>query len=1174
MPTAPGDAILRHIHQLVETHVEQSDGQLLQRFSTQREEAAFAALLRRHGRLVWSVCRHVLHHEHDAEDAFQATFLVLARRATAIRKSESVASWLHGVAYRTALKAKMMMARRQRRERRAAKATRSGDRATTGASRSADLACHELQALLDEALQSLPEKYRAPFVLGCLEGRSRRETAAELGWKEGTVSSRIAEARRFLQARLTRRGVTLSAALTAGVLWGETASAALMEETVRLANGTASAPIAALASAVDRGPFVTRLRIAGLIAATVAVVSAFGYQLAAVGEPGQDKPKAAATKPVAARQSLHLDLHDDPLPVGAMVRLGTSRLRSGRHHLFLADGQRFVQSREDGTVQISAVPTGKPLALLRGTDIPGRKEVILSTAASSPDSKYLAAVCWEGRCGIWETATGRLLRWLESGRFYSIVQCDFSPDGKLLAVGAGAPKGGSDGITVGVYEVESGRQLFTTPGTNSMFAPDGKSVVTWNGYSGGAKQTSRSVAVPSGKVLSEFTHYWQLFDFYPPSDGVWFYTGRSGVQVWDVATGKPKYTLRGPEGGRQDPIYVRHAPGRRKLIAVGTKPAGVWCWDLSTGKELWQVRLAAKAYYPELSRDGKLLVLGDTAGTVRVLDAATGKERTSFRPATIGHVTPVTISPDGKAVATTSGGDFTMAAAFWDAATGKLLTDLPGHSAGITAAAFASDGGKVFTIGKDRTLRAWNSATGKELFRAATEPADFLAIASDGNTLFAGGPNAGTIRVLDARTGKSERDFPAFAKTLVGLALTRDGKRLIAAGRDEEKGDSFVRVLDARTGEKLREFGASREIIEQLAIRPDGEAVATSHAGQRVFLWDASGKKIVEQAGRGKRASVQERGRGDFVTPYRIGSVGLSLDGCWLAFSDQEQGVVIVNARSGREVGRVKFDVLYQSPSIRDDVRDVLAFSPDSQTIAWSGDESTADIFLIEVRSAQLRGRLPGDSSPVQHLVFSPDGSRLLSAGPDGSALIWDLTGRHRPNAAQVKPSTPAEIESCWTDLVGDDAVKAYRAIRTLTSAPAESAAFLGKHLQPIAAPDAQRLATLIGDLDSEAFATREAATTELTKLGALAEPALRKALDAGPSAEARRRIEQLLARLETAGATGEVLRTSRAIEILERIATPEARQLLQKLAASAPGAQQTREAKAALERLEHRDRR
>src|SRR5262249_31571870 len=161
----------------------------------------------------------------------------------------------------------------------------------------------------------------------------------------------------------------------------------------------------------------------------------------------------------------------------------------------------------------------------------------------------------------------------------------------------------------------------------------------------------------------------------------WFYTGRGGVQVWDVAAGKPKHSLRGPQGGREDPVYVRHAPGRSELLAVGTKPAGVWCWDLDTGKELWHVRLAAKAYYPELSDDGKVLVIGDTAGTVRVLDAATGTDRTSFKPAAIGHVSRVQVSPDGKTIATTSEGDFSMVVAFWDAATGKLLLDPPGHSA-------------------------------------------------------------------------------------------------------------------------------------------------------------------------------------------------------------------------------------------------------------------------------------------------------------------------------------------------------------------------------------------------------------------------------------------------------------------------------------------------------------
>jgi RNA polymerase sigma factor (sigma-70 family) len=1195
MARGPIGDILRHLHQLPETPTEQTDGQLLQRFIGQRDEAAFAGLLRRHGRLVWSVCRHRLHHEHDAEDAFQATFLVLARRAAAIRKTESVASWLHGVAYRIARKAVTATANRRRRERRSAAAEAQPPLA--------DLAVRELQALLDEELERLPAKCRAAFVLCCLEGRSRKEAAAELGWSEGTLSCRIAQARRRLQARLVRRGVTLSAALTAGVLWGQAASAcvppalvpptlkaALLVATGAKASGVVTPSVAALVQKGAGAMTSAKLRLATAVLLAASLVGSVGWVVGQRAdekpEPGRGPQTGASAQPQARSEPHKTDLYGDPLPEQAVVRLGTSRLRTSRYQRFAPNGRRIVLDRADGGLQLFEVPTGKPLAVIRGTDVPGRKEIIGGTLAFTPDGKYLAAVCWEGRCGIWETATGRLVRWFESP-FYSIIRCDFSPDGKLLAVGASGA--GLDDIKVGVYEVESGKQLFTTPGTNSVFAPDGKSLVTWQGYAlsaGRKEQTTRLVAVPTGKVLSELTNTWQLVDFFPPSDGTRFFEVTPGpgwaIRMWDVATGTVQRTFRGPVGGDAGwyrSVYVRHAPGRQELIAVGASPPGIWCWNLETGRKLWQTPLAAQtAYYPELSEDGKVLVISDTAGTVRVVNTATGEERTSFKPAVIGHGTNGQLSPDGKTIATTAGGRV----AFWDAASGKLLSEQPGHSAGITAAAFAPDGAKVFTMGRDRTLRAWDAATGKELFRASTEPADCLAVAPEGNALFAGGPNAGTIRVFDVRTGKCERIWRAFAKDVVGLALTGDGKRLIAAGRDRDTADSLVRVIDARTGLPVREFGASAAKIEQLAVRPDGEAVATSHTGQRVCLWDARGKKVVEKTGRGERVSVRELagkdkeargGAGGYVTPYRIGSVGVSPDGRWLVYSDQEQGVVIVNARSGREAGRVKLDVFYQNPSIRDDVRDALAFSPDGQTIAWSGVESTAAVFLIEARTAQLSGQLSGDSAPVQHLVFSPDGSRLLSAGPDGSALIWDLTGRHMSSAAGSKASSPVELESCWTDLGSDDAVKAYQAIRTLISTPAESAAFLGTHLQPIAVPDVKRRAGLVGDLDSGAFATREAAMKELTKLGPLVEPDLRTALDKSPSLEARRRIEQLLARLETTGSTskGEPLRASRAIEVLERIATPEARQLLTKLIAGAPNADQTREAKAALERLAKR---
>ena len=183
-----------------------SDGRtLLQRYCSERDEEAFTALVYRHGGLVRSICRRVLPHDQDAEDAFQAAFLVFASKARSIRKTESVASWLHGVAYRVAMNAKR--ARRLSPQDSSATAARAQDEPVNAA------ALREVQTIVDEELTRLPERYRAPFVLCCLEGKSRAEAAVELGCKEGTVSSRMARARKELQQRLTRRGVILAAAL-------------------------------------------------------------------------------------------------------------------------------------------------------------------------------------------------------------------------------------------------------------------------------------------------------------------------------------------------------------------------------------------------------------------------------------------------------------------------------------------------------------------------------------------------------------------------------------------------------------------------------------------------------------------------------------------------------------------------------------------------------------------------------------------------------------------------------------------------------------------------------------------------------------------------------------------------------------------------------------------------
>jgi RNA polymerase sigma factor (sigma-70 family) len=308
MPRAPLGTVLSHLRHLVEPERarELSDAQLLERFVSRHEESAFAALLQRHARLVWSVCRQVLLHEQDAEDAFQATFLALARHASSIREGQAVSSWLYHVAYRIALKAGADRSRRQARERQATSMTR--------AEPASQLAWRELQAVLDAELERLPEKYRAPFVLCCLEGKSKPEAAQVLGWKEGTVSGRLAQARKLLQERLARRGMMFSAALCAMTLAREAvaAPAALVGPTVRAAvlsatdqtaaAGLISAPVAALVEGVTRTMFVSKAKLATVLLLAVGLLAAGLGLLTHQALAARQTESAAAVKRSAPEQ--------------------------------------------------------------------------------------------------------------------------------------------------------------------------------------------------------------------------------------------------------------------------------------------------------------------------------------------------------------------------------------------------------------------------------------------------------------------------------------------------------------------------------------------------------------------------------------------------------------------------------------------------------------------------------------------------------------------------------------------------------------------------------------------------------------------------------------------------------------------------------------------------------
>jgi RNA polymerase sigma factor (sigma-70 family) len=333
MNTTQTGAVLRHIRHLAAAG--QADAQLLGRFVRGREQAAFEALVRRHGPLVLGVCRRVLHNLDDAEDAFQATFLALARQAGSIGQREALAGWLYRVAYRVATRERDRARTRQRYERQAV-ATPAGDAL-------AEVTGRELLAVLDEELQRLPERQRVPLVLCYLQGKTRDEAARQLGWSLSTLQRRLEQGRERLRQRLSRRGLALPAALAAAGLAQGTATAVpapLVAATLQGVAGTVTGPASALVAGALQGMAAGRKAVAALLLAVALLGSGTGVLLYRTGaggpaapaeavEPRPPDPAAGAGKKLTAKDEKQatlsgrvLDPDGKPVP-GARVAVLT-----------------------------------------------------------------------------------------------------------------------------------------------------------------------------------------------------------------------------------------------------------------------------------------------------------------------------------------------------------------------------------------------------------------------------------------------------------------------------------------------------------------------------------------------------------------------------------------------------------------------------------------------------------------------------------------------------------------------------------------------------------------------------------------------------------------------------------------------------------------------------------
>jgi RNA polymerase sigma factor (sigma-70 family) len=349
------------------------EGQLLERFVTRRDEAAFEALVSRHGPMVQGLCRRILRDRHDAEDAFQATFLLLARKAGAIRSRDLVGPWLYRVAHRVAVKASQEATRRKARER------PDPDAAEHAPDPSGPPAEPDLAPAIHAELAQLPETYRAPVVLCDLQGLSHEEAAARLRWPVGTVKGRLSRARDRLRDRLARRGIAAPAALVAAVLAGEAKAAVpvpLLDSTVkaavaaaagRLAVGLASSPAALLAGGVARAMMLKKVQSAATAALLAAgVLAATGFGLAAARPGDGDAPGQAARRsdPIAddlnRMQGVWWRVASEAGGEDAMK----GRDRNDPGLLLTIDGNIFNFSGRDHVVQLDPSRSPKEITLV------------------------------------------------------------------------------------------------------------------------------------------------------------------------------------------------------------------------------------------------------------------------------------------------------------------------------------------------------------------------------------------------------------------------------------------------------------------------------------------------------------------------------------------------------------------------------------------------------------------------------------------------------------------------------------------------------------------------------------------------------------------------------------------------------------------------------------------
>jgi RNA polymerase sigma factor (sigma-70 family) len=947
--------------------------------------------------MVLGVCRRVLPDRHLAEDAFQATFLVLVRKASSLKHRERVGGWLHGVAWRVARKAKVSMTRRRE------QLQDMTDLPTPGESEAADW--RDLNAVLDQEIERLPDKYREPIVMTYLEGKTNSQVAKELGCPEGTVFGRLARAREKLRFRLVRRGVVLSGAAISGLLTSPDLAvalpaaltgtilkaAALASKSGAALAGGFSARVTALADGTLRDMFLSRVGVGILVVLSVGFLG-LGTAIVHYVVSAGNNPDSLVAGAISRLEDCAPDPVRglEPLPAGVISRIGTTRFR------FVGSIQRIAYS-----------PDGRLLA-----------------AAGTSTQLDSVIVIWDAKSGkrlhqfhqenFFKRTTG------QDGNPDNIAALAFAPNGKMLAWAVQS----TDSPTVYLWDSATGKEVHALSECRAPLA-----------------------FTPDSKLLAG--------------------SGKDGkVRFWSTATGTVQTALAGSAG----PVAIR---GDGKVLATGGQDRHIHIWELPSGKEVlklavgmknhngkasmfqgsfvfaprgpllavrWGVRSALNRGAMGTFYDSVTVQVWNTSTSKQVLNLDEGKAHSGGAP-----ITFLAFAPEGDTLYSQGVGEQVVHAL-------EVTTELRERPAelrritGIThPGCVLSPGGRILASWEGRTLRFWETATGKEKdlgFEGHSDSVYQLAIAADGKTLVSLSADS-TVGLWDLTSGKEIRRLRPY----LGFSLALEGKALLL-----NRGDGFS-SLDLATGKELHPDGedvlAKAAAQRNFDVSPDGKKFAWMAGGQirvadlvtnkelasfedtivpRGLAFSADGKLLAqvkeEVRGRGQcRVYVWELATHKLLQTFpspsgllswprvkflATGGILLTEDDAGIRFWDLVNGKEVqqIAARrwtgfssDGRLIATGNSNTLYvqETASTKELFRlraprgwaTLVAFSPDGKALAVADEDGA--IRLLETATGKERRTLRGHQARILALTFSKDGIALASGSADTTIIIWDV---------------------------------------------------------------------------------------------------------------------------------------------------------------------------------------